>query len=345
MRRYFPVKFRIGSILITAILINNVFLFGQKKYEIRFASVALEGSTPITIMKKLNDELQMTSGGRLSIKIFPGTQGDEKQIISKMNPRMPRLDGAGLTGRGLGEILPSTRVLELPFLFQSYEEVDLVVNKLQSYFAREFEKNGYVLLGWAEVGFVYVFSRNRIATVQDLRNAKVWCWADDPLAEEFFRSLKVSPIVLSLPDVLMQLQTPMINTVYIHPYGAIVLTWYERTDYMNLLPITFGTGAVLITKEKFNELDPDLQELLLSTSKKWLNELIKLTRKDNEDALKILQSKGIQFVPKPEGQELKIFQDAGIQTREKLVGKLYPRELLDQVISSVNEIRNKQGRK
>jgi len=330
-------------ISITFILaIYSSFVFAQTKHTIRFASISLEGTTPIKIMRNLSAELQKESNGRLQFNIFPGN-ADEGQIISKMGPKIGRLDGAGLTGRGLGDILPMTRVLELPFLFQSYDEVDNVVSKLQERFAKEFEKNGYVLLGWAEVGFVYIFSKDRIATVQDLRKAKVWTWTGDPLAEELFRALNVSPIPLSLPDVLTQLGTRMINTVYANPYGALTLSWNERTKYMNELPITFATGAVIITKQKYNELEPDLQKLLITTSRKWLAELIIQTRKDNENALNLFKTKGLIFIPKPEGQELKIFQDAGVRVREKLAGKLYPQDLLDQIISLINEVRSKQG--
>lgn len=347
-------KLRISILLVFALLFTNSISFAQKKHEIRFASIAPKNTTPDKIINKLNDEIIERSNGRLKLRIFPGTQGDESEIITKMNPRLGRLHAAGLTGRGLGVILPLIRVLEIPFLFENYDEVDYVedfenydevdyvIDKLYNRFEQEFEKKGYVLLGWAEVGFVYMFSKDKIETREDLKKAKMWTWTGDPLARELFRALNVSPIPLSLPDALSSLQTGLINAVYVHPYGAIALSWYERTKYMNTLPVTYATGAVLVTKKKFDELEPDLQNILRTSGKKWLDELVIQTREDNEEAMKFLREKGIEFVPKPDRDDLKVFTDVGVSVQNKLAGELYPQELLNKVLELLKEFRSKK---
>jgi len=313
----------------------------QKNHEIKFATIA-PGGTPVVIINKLNEELIQKSGGRLKLKIYAGSQGDEGDIVKKMNPRIARLHASGLTGRGLGEILPMIRVLELPFLFKDYGEVDYVLNNLYDRFAREFETRGFVLLGWAEVGFVYIFSKDKIATQRDLKRAKIWAWSGDPLASEMFKALDVSPIPLALPNALTSLQTGLINAVYAHPAGMIMLSWYEKTGYMNLLPVTYATGAVLITKKKFTECEPDLQKTLRDVSRKWLRELMTQTRKDNEDAIEILRKRGIELVPAPTGESLQVFVDAGKRVREKLSGDLYPPELLNRVLALLKEYRSQK---
>lgn len=335
---------RICVLLSLVLVFMSSLVFAQKKHEIRFASIAPKNTTPDKIINKLNDEIIELSNGRLKLRIYPGTQGDENEIITKMNPRLGRLHAAGLTGRGLGVILPLIRVLEIPFLFENenYDEVDYVIDKLYNRFEQEFEKKGYVLLGWAEVGFVYMFSKDKIETREDLKKAKMWTWTGDPLAREMFRALNVSPIPLSLPDALSSLQTGLINAVYVHPYGAIALSWYERTKYMNTLSVTYATGAVLVTKKKFDELEPDLQNILRTSGKKWLDELVIQTREDNKEAEKFLREKGIEFVPKPDGDDLKVFTDVGISVQNKLAGELYPRELLNKVLELLKEFRSKK---
>ena len=333
------------SVLLSLVLVFiSSLVFAQKNHVIEFATIA-PGGTPVKIINELNEEIRKLSDDRIRFRIHAGTQGDEGEIIQKME-RFGRIHAAGLTGRGLGEILPAIRVLELPFLFNNYDEVDYIRDKLYDYFALEFEKKGYVLLGWAEVGFVYMVSKDRISTRQELKKAKMWTWSDDPLAEEMFDALDVDPVSLALTDALPALQYGMINAVYAHPYGIIMLQWGDRTNYMNMLPITYANGAVLIKKKKFDELEPDLQEILLKSSKKWFDELVKQTRIDNDEAMKILkEEKGIEFVPKPDGNNLQAFLDAGISVRNNLVGKLYSQKLLDQVLDYLEEFRKKQIRK
>jgi TRAP-type C4-dicarboxylate transport system substrate-binding protein len=69
-------------------------------------------------------------------------------------------------------------VLQIPFLFQKYEEVDAVLNRMDSSFRKGFEENGYILLGWPEAGFIYLMSTVPISGVSDLKKAKVWIWED-----------------------------------------------------------------------------------------------------------------------------------------------------------------------
>ncbi len=328
-----------GTILLACVLLVSS-ANAQKTHEIKFASIAPSNTTPDRIIKSLSKELKQLSSGRLTIKNYANTQGDESDIIRKMNPRVARLHAAGLTGRGLGDIVPLIRVLELPFLFDNYNEIDYVNEKLYDRFAGEFEKKGFILLGWAEVGFVYMFSKDRVITSNDLKKVKMWTWTGDPLAQNLFQSLNVTPIPLALPDALTSLQTGLINAVYVHPYGALALSWHERTNYMSLLPVTYGAGAVLITINKFDELEQDLQELLLTSSRKWFGELVKHTRKDNEEALAYLEKNAIEFVQKPQGENLQVFLDAGQKVRENLSGELYPQELLNEVLILIEEARS-----
>ncbi|MFC1513983.1 TRAP transporter substrate-binding protein DctP [candidate division KSB1 bacterium] len=334
---------KIRTIII--LLLISVLVFGnsyaQKKFEIKFASVAARNSSPDKAINDLSKELEELTNGRLKIKNYGNSRGDEMDIIKKMSPRLTSLHAAGLTGRGLGEILPSIRVLELPFLFKNYDEVDYVISKLYPRFSKEFENEGFVLLGWAEVGFVHIFSKNKISTPQDLKKAKMWTWQGDPLALEMFKALDVTPIPRSLPDALTQLQTPGLDAVYAHPYGALILSWHEPTNFINEMPITYATGAVVLQKKMFDEMDPGLQKILLDTSKKHLDALVVKTRKDSKEALVIMQEQGIEIVPAPNGDDLVFFEKAGMEVRAKLTGDLYPKELLDEVLSLLKDFRSK----
>ncbi len=91
-----------------------------------------------------------------------------------------------------------------------------------------FEDKGFVHLGWADVGFIYVFSKNPIKTPDDMNSARMWIWAGDPLAELFFKAFGISPIPLSAPDVLTSLQTGVIDAVYGSSLACVALQWFTR---------------------------------------------------------------------------------------------------------------------
>ncbi len=307
---------------------------------IKFATVAPDGSTYMKIMREFDAEIRRLTGGEVKFKIYANqSQGDEKAVVRKI--RIGQLHAAGFTGVGLGEILPEVRVLELPFLFRNYEEVDYVASLLYDEFSRKFEERGFIILGWADVGFAYVFAQKPIRTLEELRRTKMWMWEGDPLAETTFKALGVSAIPLSLVDVLTSLQTGLIEAVYIPPLPCISLQWHTRVKTMMDVPLANVTGAVLVSRRMFRKLSPEHQQILLEQGKKYMARLVQQAREDNEKSIELMRQNGIQIVSLSE-EDLVPFYQAAQQAHQALVGKLYSQELLDRVKQALAEFRSRQ---
>ncbi|MDH3252744.1 MAG: TRAP transporter substrate-binding protein DctP [Ignavibacteria bacterium] len=334
----------ISKSLIT-ISISLLFLASSglsQEYIIKFATLAPEGSTWMNVMREYDKAIRAESGGKLGFRIYPGgVQGEDKDVIRKM--RLGQLHSAGLTGVGLGEIAPQVRLLDSPFLFQNYDEVDHVYETFNSEFDRAFQENNFVLLGWAEVGFVYVFSNTPVRSVEDMNGVKMWMWEGDPVAEATFRSFGINPIPLSVVDVLTSLQTGLINGAYISPYAAIALQWNTRVKYMLNVPLADAAGAVVIAKKKFDTLPPDLQQVLLRNGKKFLRELTRKSREQNEAALVTLKKEGITTTQPASENAVQEYREAGKRARQMLAGRLYSQEFLDRVEKSVMDFRKKHS--
>ena len=94
--------------------------------------------------------------------------------------------------------------------------------------------NGFILLGWSEGGFIFIMSTGPIASVADLKKAKVWTWGGSPMAKAIFDEAKVTAIPLSIPDVLVGLQTGLVDVVYAPPAVAISLQWFTKVKYLTM---------------------------------------------------------------------------------------------------------------
>lgn len=308
--------------------------------EIKFAVLAPEGSTWMNLMRELDEEIKKETDGKLSFRIYPGgISGDEIDVIRKMN--LGSIDSTGFTGVGLGQILPSVRILELPRLFTSQEEIDYVVKKLTPDFEKEFLKKGYILLGWAEVGFVNIFSNKKIESIKDLNGLKMWAWEGDPLVKELFSKLKIMPNEMAVTDVYTSLQTGLIDSVYISPLAAIALQWFTRTKYMNTLKLTNATGAILISKKAFNKLNPENQTLLKNKFKSFSEKIKKASRDDNEKAYITLKDHNIIFT-ELDKESLEEFDKISKEVWASLAGKLYSEELLKKVKEYKEEFAKKE---
>jgi TRAP-type transport system periplasmic protein len=323
-------------VVVTIILIHGP--TWAQEHIIKFATVAPEGSTWMDVMKEYDGAIRKESGGRLGFKVYPGgVQGDEKDVLRKI--RLGQLHSAGFTGVGLGEIAPKVRVMDSPFLFENYGEVDYVYNLFDQEFRRAFEENDFVLLGWAEVGFVYVFTNTPVRTLADMNNVKMWMWEGDPIAEATFKAFGISPIPLSIIDVLTSLQTGLINGVYTTPLAAIVLQWNTRVKYMMGVPLTDASGAVVVSKKKFDSLPAELQEILVRNGRNYMRELTGKSRDENAAAIMTLKKHGVQVVEVASATTLKEYIATGKKARQSLAGRLFDQQFLSKVESAVADFR------
>lgn len=302
----------------------------EPQYLIKFATVAPEGSTWVRQMEALDKDLRTKSNGRLGFRIYAGgIAGDELDTLKKI--RIGQIHCTGFSGVGFGQILPMVRVLDLPFLFNDYNEVGLVHSRMRPFFADQFRKNGFELLAWSEVGDVYLFSKKPVSNIADLSGCKVWVWAGDPIAKETFAAMGINPIPLAITDVTTGINTGMIDTVYAPPLGALALQWYTSMKYMLQLPIVHSTGAVLIARKYFDSLPSELSTLLSKETERAMAELTVELRKQNDEAIKVIRESGVTITPAPTGDSLREFKDIHDKVAKKLEGTIYPRDVLDMI--------------
>ncbi len=300
-----------------------------KKYKLKIATLAPEGSSWMKRFHEVSRAIEKRSDGRLKLKIYAGgIMGDEPDVIRKI--RSGQLQGAAVTGIGLGMIQPAVRVLDLPFLFQTYEELDYIRETLNEDFEKKFEERGYVLLGWVDIGWIHVFSNQPVTTKGELLATKLWAWVDDPLAHSMFKEVGVQGIPLSLPAVLPHLQTGLINAAYGSPLSTLALQWYTQVKYMSDLPITMANAAVVVSKKSFDALPKDLQMILKEEGKKMERVLVGQMRRDNVESLRVLKKYGLK-VTNTQPEFMQEMERAAHAVWTQLAGTLYPPELLAQV--------------
>jgi TRAP-type C4-dicarboxylate transport system substrate-binding protein len=309
-------------------------------FQIKFATLAPDGSTWMKTMRAIDAELRERTEGRVGFKFYTGgVQGDEKDVLRKI--RNGQLHSGGFTGFGLGTVVPEVRVQELPFLFRDLAELDYLREQTDDLFMKLFDDAGYINLGWTDVGFVYLMSKQPIRTPEDMDKARMWVWSGDPLAELFFRAFDLSPIPLAAPDVLTSLQTGIIDAVYGSPLAAVALQWFTRIDYLTDVPITHGIGAVLVSKRALRKVSPEDVEILRQVAAPHLRALTLKTREQNVEAIEEMKKEGVEVVsvdPADRDQ----FYATGRGAWKDGVGELYPQSLLDRVVSVVEEYRASQ---
>jgi TRAP-type C4-dicarboxylate transport system substrate-binding protein len=268
---------------------------------IKIATLAPNGSSWMNQFNTINAEVREKTRGQVGFKIYPGgVLGDEKDMMRKI--QIGQIQGAALTSGGLASIFKEIDVIHIPFFFQNYEEVDYVLKNMSTYFTKGLEDHGYILLGWQEAGFTYLMSTVYISSVNELKKAKVWIWQESPMAEAIFKEAGVAAIPLSVPDVLVGLQTGLVDVVYAPPTGAIALQWFTVVKYLVDVPLSYTGGGLLVRADVFKKLSQSSQNIILESFQQHQDQLKTITRRENQEAIKVMQNNGVKIVTPPKDQ-------------------------------------------
>jgi len=305
--------------------------------EVKVALVTPEGSAWTEALHRMAAEIEQRTAGEVRFIVYAGgISGDELDVLRKM--RVNRIHAAGFSGVGLGVILPEIRVLEAPLLFAGCDEIDYVKERLYDHFADQFAKKGFAMLGFAEAGFVYFFSKTAIETADDLRSVKMWAWKGDPVAEIFMDAFGIRTFPLHVTDVNTGLETGMIDAFYAPPLAAVAFQWHSRARHLLDYPMVNSTGALLMNRRIFAQLSPAHQQIVRETAGKYAAELVRLSRRDNAEALSVLKASGVVF-DTPSPALVDSFAQSAEATYEKSIPRIYPRALFERVEGLIEEYR------
>ncbi len=309
----------------------------KAEVEIKFATLAPDGSTWMKTMRKVDEDVRARTQNRVGFKFYPGgVQGDEKDVIRKM--RNGQIHAAGFTGFGLGAIVPETRVLELPFMFDSLDELDYVRTQTNDFFEKAFKAKDHALLGWTDVGFVYLYTKQPVRKAADMPATKWWIWSGDQLAEIFYKAFHITPIPLAAPDVLTSLQTGVVDGVYASPLACVALQWFTRVKYMSDVPVTHGISAVVATEKSLAGISAADRAVVLEVMHRELALLTTKTRTQNVEAIAEIKKEGVQVVA-VDAADRADFVTRGRAAWGDGVPALYSQELLDRVKTLLAEYR------
>ena len=300
----------------------------EGKTVIRYATIAPGGSSFGKILKAWGRSLSKETEGRVELRYYSGgSQGDERDFIRKM--RVGQMDAAGLTTIGLGIIVRPVLVLAAPGIIETYEQLDGVREKMDERFAKMFEDAGFVLLNWSDAGGGRIMSTKPIFKPADLKASRPWAWKDDPIFAEFLKVVGANAVRLGVPEVYAALQTKMVDVVPVSPLAAVAMQWFTKLKYMSKESFGLILGASVVKKEKFDQLSPEDQKVLMDTARRAAQALDRVVRRDDGKAYDTMIKRGIELVDTAPYQAE--WDKAADETIDRLTGRIFSKSLLAEV--------------
>jgi TRAP-type transport system periplasmic protein len=237
-------------------------VFAQQKFEMKLAYFVGDQHAMSRWLIKWSDNLEKESGGRITVKRFPGAQmGPIQQHYDFA--RTGQADVAWFLHGATPGRFPLTEIIQLPYVAGSSEIGTKVLNDAElraKYLDAEHRGVKVLLLLTHQPGNVHT-TKKPIRTVDDMKGLRIRF--SSATIRDFVAALGATPVGVQATEQVEQLQKGTIDGTFIDYGGAgiafkmggVLKYSTEMYSYVS----SFGIG---MNEDFWNKLPPDLQQLV-----------------------------------------------------------------------------------
>jgi TRAP-type C4-dicarboxylate transport system substrate-binding protein len=275
--------------------------------------------------------------GDMAIQVYwGGVMGDEPEYIQKM--RINQLQGAGFTGSGAALVCPEITILELPFLFNNYKEVDFIKSRMSATFDGLFRERGFFMLALVDQDFDQIYGLHKpIAKAEDFQGVRFVEWYG-VLEAEMLKMLGARPITVGVPEISSATRQGVVDAAIGPGLWVVGAQLYTVIKYINPIKIRYSPSVIAVTTGAWDALPDQYQQAYFDIREKVMDEYSRLLRDDNERGLEAMYSYGLTKV-ETSPRDLEILKAKTRPLWDNMVDKLYPRELLEEMLGYLDEHR------
>lgn len=309
---------------------------------VKFGTVAPAGTPWADTLDQIQKRVEKDSGGSIKIKNYLGGQlGGELEILSGI--RRGRIQGGGITSAALGSIIDEMNVLEIPFIFDSYEEADFILdNFLLEPFKVLFEKKGLIFVSWAENGWRNIGLKNKlIKKPSDLKGVKIRSQNAIPHIE-FWRKVEANAVPIEVPEVLSALNTGVVEGFDNTALFTLAAEWQSAIKYFSITEHIYQPAAVVYSAKFWETMDDSQRKILIGPGNSMAAPSRKSVRALGSELTEVLQSLGIN-VYKLSDSERDEFKKAIGNLQKDIVAKLGgdSKQIYDLILKGKQAFKNK----
>jgi TRAP-type C4-dicarboxylate transport system substrate-binding protein len=201
------------------------------------------------------------------------------------------------------------------------------------------EKQGFVPLFWGDAGWLRYFFKERVATLTQLRQAKVFLWSVATEQQRIMREMGWNPVPLETADIMQALATGQITGVSVPPIVALVSQFEKRVPFMVDLNYAPLVGACVMRHEVWEKLSTAQRDAMLKVAQSTGAEIVRRTRLESDQAVAKMQSQGLT-VYSISAEQRAAWQAEADTFQARARGRVVPADLHDQIFHLVAEYRS-----
>jgi len=307
---------------------------------LKLVTLVPDGSVWHEGLKTMAAEWTKASGGQVTVRIYPGgVAGDEPDMILKMG--LNQYQAAAFTVAGLMKIEPSFGIVALPLFYESYDELLFVLDRLEPELRKRAQAKGFEMISWGLAGWLHVFTKQPVATVEELRKVKMFTSAGDDAWVQMWKRRGFNPVPIAMTDITTGLQTGLIDGVPSTPLATLQLQWFRHAPNMLDLGIAPLVGALVVTKKTWDGLPAEQQAAFAKSAKAYEAALREQVPEEDRKAVEAMKQRGLK-VNAAKGT-IDPWRQTAAELGDYMRDNVIPKDVYDLAVKARAEYRASKG--
>lgn len=308
--------------------------------DIKIATLVPNQSQWMQDMRAAGKSIAEKTDGRVTLKFYGGgTQGTEDKVLQKI--KIGQLHGGTFSPTDFMKQYSAINVYGLPFVFESWDEMRYVRERMDPILEAGFDDLGFVTFGFVG-SFSVVLSNVPIANYSDMKGKKVWLPQGDTVSYEAMRRLQLSPVAVPVTDVLTGLQTGLLDIAAIPPEVGVALQWHTRVKHVTDMPVAYAMTFLAISSRMFNKLSAEDQAVLHDVLGDVYARLDGKAESESQNAMRALEKFGIEAVEPEDGQFEELQRTINDTNLELAKEGVFPLDLYEKMQGHIRDFRASQ---
>lgn len=221
--------------------------------EVIVSATTFAGTITDDQWKVFTRNVELNAAPPMALKmLIRGELGPEETMVAAM--RRGRIQISGTSATGASQTMPELAVLSLPFLFDSADQFDdLLENELRAAVTALFAGRGVEFLGWVDSNSVGVYGKDLITDPAQLRNYKLRT-PSSISAQVTAQVLQADAVFIPYPDIIPALQTGLIRGGITADFPFFTGGLYTEAPYFIYTRHAYDVGVLLANKAWFGGL-------------------------------------------------------------------------------------------
>src|SRR5712672_111943 len=250
--------------------------------EFRAADTQSEEYPTVQALRYMGRMVTERSGGRHQIRVFHSRQlGEEQETIEQT--RAGAIDLNRINVALIGNFVPATNVLAMPFLFRSVEHLQTVLDgPIGNEILNSFEPYGFVGLAFYDSGARSIYNSVRpVRSIADVKGLRLRVQQSE-LMSDAIKALGAEPIELPYGQVLTGLATKLLQGAENNLPSFVTTGHYKYAGHYTLTEHTMGPEVLVMSQKAWASLSSEDRKIFREAAKRS-SQFMREKWKDLED--------------------------------------------------------------